>query len=66
VVLILVPVILVLFTVRVLVMWVLSPQDDASSGCGWWNGLQLWRVAANILNKQPQTKRHGVVLQLEG
>jgi hypothetical protein len=29
------------------------PQHGASSGCGWRNGLQLWRVAANILNKQP-------------
>jgi hypothetical protein len=23
-----------------------------SSGCGWRNGLQLWRIAVNILNKQ--------------
>jgi hypothetical protein len=33
----------------------LSPQHGASSGCGWRNGLQLWRVAANILNKQLRT-----------
>jgi hypothetical protein len=33
----------------------LSPQHGTSSGCGWRNGLQLWRVAANILNKQQQT-----------
>jgi hypothetical protein len=25
------------------------------TGCGWRNGLQLWRVAANIWNKQPRT-----------
>jgi hypothetical protein len=33
----------------------LSPQHGASSGCGWRNGLQLWRLAANILNKQSWT-----------
>jgi hypothetical protein len=38
----------------------LSPQHGASSGCGWRNGLQLWRVAANILNKQlRKTTRRG-------
>jgi hypothetical protein len=36
----------------------LSPQHGASSGSGWRNGLQLWRVAAD--------KRQSVVLQLEG
>jgi hypothetical protein len=30
----------------------LSPRHGASSGCGWRNGLQLWRVAANTMNKQ--------------
>jgi hypothetical protein len=30
----------------------LSSQHGASSGCGWRNGLQLWRLAANILNWQ--------------
>jgi hypothetical protein len=30
----------------------LSPQHSASSGCGWRNGLQLWRLAAKILNKR--------------
>jgi hypothetical protein len=30
----------------------LSPRHGASSGCEWRNGLQMWRVAANILNKQ--------------
>jgi hypothetical protein len=27
----------------------------SSSGLGWRNGLSLWKVAANILNKQPRT-----------
>jgi hypothetical protein len=30
-----------------------------SSGCGWRNGLQLWRLAANILNKQSRTDNKG-------
>jgi hypothetical protein len=29
----------------------LSSQYGASLGCGWRNGLQLWRVTANIFNK---------------
>jgi hypothetical protein len=33
----------------------LSPPHGAFSGCGWRNGLQILRVAANILNKQSQT-----------
>jgi hypothetical protein len=33
----------------------MSLQHDASSGCGWRNGLQLWRLATNILNKQNPT-----------
>jgi hypothetical protein len=37
----------------------LSPWHGASSGCGWRNGLQLWRVAANILNKQSRTADKG-------
>jgi hypothetical protein len=37
----------------------LSPQHGASSGCGWRNDLQLWRLAANILNKQPRTNNKG-------
>ena len=37
----------------------LSPRHGASSGCGWRNGLQIWRVAANILNKQSQTADKG-------
>jgi hypothetical protein len=42
----------------------LSPQHGASLGCGWRNGLQLWRVAANILKKAAVDKRKEVVLQL--
>jgi hypothetical protein len=37
----------------------LSPQHGTSSGCGWRNSLQLWRVAANISNKQPWTNDKG-------
>jgi hypothetical protein len=33
----------------------LSPQYGASSGCGWREGLQIRKVAANILNKQSRT-----------
>jgi hypothetical protein len=44
----------------------LSPQHGASSGCRWRNSLQLWMVAANILNKQLQTNNRQVVLQLGG
>jgi hypothetical protein len=29
----------------------LSPWHGASSGCGWREGLQIWRVAANILSR---------------
>jgi hypothetical protein len=37
----------------------LLPQHGASSACRWRNGLQLWRVAANILNKQQRTNGKG-------
>jgi hypothetical protein len=37
----------------------LSPQHGASSGCGWGDGLQLSRIAANILNKRPRTNDKG-------
>jgi hypothetical protein len=37
----------------------LSPWHGASSGCKWRNGLQLWRVAANTLNKQSRTADRG-------
>jgi hypothetical protein len=33
--------------------------------CGWMDGLQLWRVAANTLNKQPQTNDKGRSSMLE-
>ena len=37
----------------------LSPLHDASLGCSWRNGFQIWRVAVNILNKQMQTADKG-------
>jgi hypothetical protein len=37
----------------------LSPQHSASSGWGWRNSPQLWRIATNILNKQPRTNYKG-------
>jgi hypothetical protein len=37
----------------------LSLQHGMSSGCGWRNSLQLWRLAANILNKQLRTNDKG-------
>jgi hypothetical protein len=37
----------------------LTPRHGASSGCGWRNGLQIWRVATNILNKQSRTADKG-------
>jgi hypothetical protein len=37
----------------------LSPRHGVSSGCGWRSGLQLWRVAANKLNKQSWTADKG-------
>jgi hypothetical protein len=37
----------------------LSQGHGESSGCGWRNGLQIWRVAANILNKQSWTAEKG-------
>jgi hypothetical protein len=37
----------------------LSPQHGASSGCGWMNGLQIWRVTANILKKPSPTADRG-------
>jgi hypothetical protein len=40
-------------------LWSLSPQPGMSSGRGRRDGLQLWRVAANARNKQPQTNDEG-------
>jgi hypothetical protein len=37
----------------------LSPQHGSSSGYEWRNGLQLWRVDENILNKQPWANDKG-------
>jgi len=37
----------------------LSPRHGASSGCGWREGLEIRRVAANILNKQSRTADKG-------
>jgi hypothetical protein len=42
--------------VLILISGSLSPRHGASSGCGWRNGFQIWRVAAD--------SRQGVVLQL--
>ena len=36
-----------------------SSRHGASSGVGWRNGLQILRIAANILNKQSQTANRG-------
>ena len=33
----------------------LSPKHGASSGCRWRNGLQIWSITVNILNKQSLT-----------
>jgi hypothetical protein len=33
----------------------LSPRHGSFSGCGWRRRPPVWRVAANILNKQWQT-----------
>jgi hypothetical protein len=37
----------------------LSPRHGASSGCWWRKGLQIFIVAANILNKQSKTADKG-------
>ena len=34
----------------------LSSQYGATSCWGWWNGLQTWSLAANVLNKQSRTE----------
>ena len=43
----------------------LSPRHGASSGCGWRNGPHIWRVAANISNKQSRTTDKGWSSSLE-
>jgi hypothetical protein len=44
------------------IIWtiVLVSTHGASSCCGWRKGLQIWRVAANILNKQSRTADKGL------
>jgi hypothetical protein len=37
----------------------MSPQHGAWSRCEWRNGLQMWTVAANTLNKQSRTADSG-------
>jgi hypothetical protein len=37
----------------------LSPGHGASSGCGWRNGLLLWRLTPNTLNKQSRAADKG-------
>ena len=43
----------------------LSPLHSASSGFRWRNGLQIWRVTANILNKQSRTADRGWCSRLD-
>jgi hypothetical protein len=37
----------------------LSPRHGASSKCGWRHDLQIWKVAANVLNLQSWTADNG-------
>jgi hypothetical protein len=37
----------------------LPPQHGATSGCGYRYSLQIWRAAANIMNKQSRTADNG-------
>jgi hypothetical protein len=50
---------LIVIIINIIICGSLSPLHGASSGCGWRNGLQLWRLAANVLNKQPRTNDKG-------
>jgi hypothetical protein len=43
----------------------LSPRHGAFSGCGRSNGFQIWKVAANILNKHSRTADKGWSFSLE-
>jgi hypothetical protein len=51
--------------ISLLFVWVgiicesLLPQHGASLGVGWRNGLWIWRVAPNILNRQSRTADKG-------
>jgi hypothetical protein len=46
--------------------WVPVTKYGPSSGCGWQDGLQIWRVRANILNKQSRTTYKGWSSSLGG
>jgi hypothetical protein len=46
-------------TPNYLTPWAESFQCEASSDCRWRNGLQMCRVAANVLNKQFLTADKG-------
>jgi hypothetical protein len=37
----------------------LSPRHGAFSGCGWRNGLRIWTVSENTLNKQSRAADKG-------
>jgi hypothetical protein len=50
--------VLLLFSLSV-ISGSLSPRHGASSGCGWRNGLRIWRVAASTSNKQSRTADKG-------
>jgi hypothetical protein len=43
----------------------LSPQHSTSSGCSLRKVLQQWRVAANILNKQPLAIKNKFVMKIQ-
>jgi hypothetical protein len=44
----------------------MSPRQGVFSSYGWRNGLQIWKVAANVNEKAVADRQKGVVLQLEG
>jgi uncharacterized membrane protein len=53
------PCIILIYVNKTMIIWSMSPPHGASSGCGWRNGLRIWRVAANTLNKQSRTAEKG-------
>ena len=44
---------------KLMISGCLSPRHGAPSGCGWRNGLQIWRVAETRLNKQSRRANNG-------
>jgi hypothetical protein len=46
-------------TVSTKIRWIPVTTTCSSLGCGLKDGLQLWRVAADVLNKQPRIKDKG-------